>query len=541
MRRRHAAALLALVCGALLCFSWFSTVRRSREEILLFQQQMKALNEHLYRAEERYVQRTRDLKLLLSKVRTFNNRSFQRTNGNAKWQHLSVAERRRTVVSNMTGLDVLHIPSLYNYLPHLQGRHEGLTPAVEVSTRRAKVKRADQTYLVDTLNSLIHELSHEEREDCIIMVSIGETNVSFVNTMVENLQNRFGLEMDSGLLEIISPPEMYYPDFTKLRETFGDAWEKVRWRTKQNLDYCFLMLHAQAKGTYYVQLEDDIVALPNFLSLMKNFAEHQPSEDWMVLEFSQLGFIGKLFKSSDLNIIVEFVLMFYKDKPIDWLLDHILWVKVCNPEKDSKHCERQKGNLRIRFKPSLFQHVGKYSSLSGKVHKLMDRDFGSPPLQSVNVNPPAEVSTSLKVYKQYGLPKAYLAEDFFWALTPKADDYIMFTFLQPESLKRYYFRSGNAEHPGDKLYNTTVEVFLPLGKNIGKEALKDGRNINSKSKQTEDGYLHIGMFKNGIAEGTIDPLLGNIASMRLHVLMDSPVWVILSEIRIERESTSHLT
>lgn len=26
--------------------------------------------------------------------------------------------------------------------------------------------------------------------------------------------------------------------------------------------------------------------------------------------------------------------MFHKDKPIDWLLDHILWVKVCNPEKD---------------------------------------------------------------------------------------------------------------------------------------------------------------------------------------------------------------
>ena len=26
--------------------------------------------------------------------------------------------------------------------------------------------------------------------------------------------------------------------------------------------------------------------------------------------------------------------MFHKDKPVDWLLDHILWVKVCNPEKD---------------------------------------------------------------------------------------------------------------------------------------------------------------------------------------------------------------
>lgn len=54
-----------------------------------------------------------------------------------------------------------------------------------------------------------------------------------------------------------------------------------------------------------------------------------------MLEFSYLGFIGKLFKSTDLPLVVEFFLMFYKDKPIDWLLDHLLSVKVCNPEKDA--------------------------------------------------------------------------------------------------------------------------------------------------------------------------------------------------------------
>ena len=51
--------------------------------------------------------------------------------------------------------------------------------------------------------------------------------------------------------------------------------------------------------------------------------------------FSSLFVSGKLFKSSDLNLVVEFFLMFHKEKPIDWLLDHILYVKVCNPEKDT--------------------------------------------------------------------------------------------------------------------------------------------------------------------------------------------------------------
>lgn len=30
----------------------------------------------------------------------------------------------------------------------------------------------------------------------------------------------------------------------------------LRWRTKQNLDYCFLMMYAQSKGTYYVQVRN---------------------------------------------------------------------------------------------------------------------------------------------------------------------------------------------------------------------------------------------------------------------------------------------
>lgn len=116
---------------------------------------------------------------------------------------------------------------------------------------------------------------------------------------------------------------------------------------------------------------------------------HSPSPSTFLL------LSGKMFQAPDLNLIVEFILMFYKEKPIDWLLDHILWVKVCNPEKDAvrrncvcvgrgylqlfftiypfflqKHCERQKSSLRVRFRPSLFQHVGLHSSLAGKIQKL---------------------------------------------------------------------------------------------------------------------------------------------------------------------------
>ncbi|KAG7459126.1 hypothetical protein JOB18_024113 [Solea senegalensis] len=294
------------------------------------------------------------------------------------------------------------------------------------------------------------------------------------------------------------------------------------------------MMYAQAKGTYYVQLEDDIVARPNYFTTMKNFALQQPSEEWMILEFSQLGFIGKMFKSLDLSLIVEFMLMFYKDKPIDWLLDHIMWVKVCNPEKNAKHCDRQKANLRIRFKPSLFQHVGTHSSLAGKIQKLKDKDFGKQTLHKGHANPLAEVTTSLKTYQHFTLEKAYLGEDFFWAFTPVAGDFIRIRFFTPVRIERFFFRSGNIEHPGDKLYNTSVEVLPFDNIQANKEALTDGREKTPKYQRTEDGFIRIGKFQNGIAEGEVDAMFGPLEAMRLSVITDSPVWVILSEIFIKK-------
>lgn len=39
---------------------------------------------------------------------------------------------------------------------------------------------------------------------------------------------RFAEEVNSGLIEVISPSPYYYPDFTKLKETFGDSKERVQ-------------------------------------------------------------------------------------------------------------------------------------------------------------------------------------------------------------------------------------------------------------------------------------------------------------------------
>ena len=65
----------------------------------------------------------------------------------------------------------------------------------------------------------------------------------------------------------------------------------MQWRSKQNLDYAFLMMYAQWRGTFYVQLEDDILTKPYFVATMRDFAleKNAAHEPWFVIDFCQLG------------------------------------------------------------------------------------------------------------------------------------------------------------------------------------------------------------------------------------------------------------
>ncbi|KAG8586804.1 hypothetical protein GDO81_005486 [Engystomops pustulosus] len=499
MRLRNGTVATALVfITSFLSLSWYTAWQNGKEKLIAYQREFHALKERLRIAEHRTLQRSSELHAILEQFR----RAVTEANGSRDaLSHFS--DEAHKLLKDLNYRKTLQVPNIYYHMPHLLNHEGSLQPAVQVGLGRTgvsivmgipTVKRKVKSYLSETLHSLIDKLSPEEKLDCVIIVFIGETDLEYVHSVVGSLEKEFSTEIGSGLVEVISPPATYYPDLTNLKETFGDSKERVRWRTKQNLDYCFLMMYAQRKGIYYIQLEDDIVAKQNYFSTIKNFALQLSNEEWMILEFSQLGFIGKMFQAPDITLIVEFILMFYKEKPIDWLLDHILWVKVCNPEKDA------------------------------------DKDFLKPLLHKIHVNPPAEVSTSLKVYQGHTLEKTYLGEDFFWAITPIAGDYILFKFDKPMHVERYLFRSGNPEHPGDLLTNTTVEV-LPYQKDI-LDLKKE-----TKEKRLSDGFFRIGKFEDGVAEGPLDPGLNPISAFRLSVLQNSAVWIILNEIHIKKVPT----
>ncbi|MCI4379656.1 hypothetical protein PGIGA_G00230750 [Pangasianodon gigas] len=520
--------LTGLLCGGLLVFSSWNAARDDNTS-----DQFHKVYWRLIKAEQRGEELSFKLIQMLEKLKNLNNTGANQTITNSSRNSLVNS------LSNSSAREFLSpLPYALLYLPHLRENHDSLQPRVHLGQQRSgvslvlgipTVRRQKQSYLVNTVNSLLFDLTPEQKKDIVIIIFVAETDSAFVKSVAKSIQENFPDDVKSGLVEVISPSPYYYPNLSNLKETFGDSKERVKWRTKQNLDYSYLMLYAQDKGTYYIQLEDDIVAKSGYSESIKEYISNVDNEQWLFLEFSQLGFIGKLFRASDLPSIVEFFLMFHKDKPIDWLLDHILWVKVCNPEKDSKHCNNEKAKLKRTFKPSLFQHVGLHSSLAGKIQNLKDKDFGKQVLYKAHQNPPALLNSSLKHYQSHSLERAYRGEDFLWAFTPSKGDYILISFNTPQNVKRYRFRSGNIEANGDRFYNTTVQV-LPRDVSVRERA---EQGLLPCCKPSSDGFVVIGSFVNGIAEGPIDEALRDIDAMRLVVHSSSDAWVILSEIFIQ--------
>ncbi|XP_074603164.1 alpha-1,3-mannosyl-glycoprotein 4-beta-N-acetylglucosaminyltransferase a [Brevipalpus obovatus] len=438
-----------------------------------------------------------------------------------------------------TGLDSVRPPSLYNFLPHLSKAREPL----ELSFRRISsrypngrmgvsiaigvpnVKRPIQSYMLATVRNLIENMNFEERNDVVIVVFIAETDMEYVRKTAEDLEREFGEFIDSGLIEIIAPPTNYYPDFNNtLKLTLGDPLERVAWRSKQNLDFAFLMMYCQPKAVYYLQLEDDVITKPNYITKMKNAALKQSGEkkDWFIIEFCSLGFIGKMIRSVDLPFLILFFTMFHNDQPVDWLLYRIGHVRYCRIDSTDKACRQAISHHWIQYRPSLFQHIGTHSSLKGKIQKLREKSFKSTAFNPHTDNPSAVLTTTIRQYQSYSLSAVYGGFSFFWGLSPRAGDHVLINFTHPIVIDKYFIRTSNWEHPDDKFYNTSVQV-RPLFK----------QSSNNGFNATTDGFLIINSFKaSGTVEGSLAHL-GAIKMMRLFCHSASSKWVLISEIFVK--------
>ena len=217
-------------------------------------------------------------------------------------------------------------------------------------------------YLLETLASLTEHTTATEKSEVSVVVFLADFDAEYKNESVTAILKHHHEDVASGFISIVQVSSSYYPRLSDLKRNFGDAPDRVEWRAKQVADYSLLFMYSINISKYYVQLEDDVRSSLGFLKSIRQYISEQDRfhPEWTVLEFSELGFIGKLFRSSDLERLAEFMTMFYVEQPVDWLFRYF---KVATNQQQT-----------FMRKPTVFQHFGIKSSFDlSKENLLKDR------------------------------------------------------------------------------------------------------------------------------------------------------------------------
>ncbi|KAI6655558.1 Alpha-1,3-mannosyl-glycoprotein 4-beta-N-acetylglucosaminyltransferase-like protein MGAT4D [Oopsacas minuta] len=232
-----------------------------------------------------------------------------------------------------------------------------------------------EKYLLDTLDSLLKDPASFRELNILIIIFVADIDTDRCTSITSIVTERHGELIDRGFIEILCPHPTLYPSLDNVRQTLGDPEDRFKWRSKQNLDYAFMMWYASGKGEYYLQLEDDIIASRGYTYHINDYVNKVKDDFWFVIRFTQLGFIGKLMRANDLISFVQYLLLFYTNQPSDWLLYDYTRGLICYYEDPITECPSLVKKLYLFYTPSLFQHMGTISSLKGKIQNLKDPTF----------------------------------------------------------------------------------------------------------------------------------------------------------------------
>ncbi|KAM8861426.1 alpha-1,3-mannosyl-glycoprotein 4-beta-N-acetylglucosaminyltransferase C-like [Synchiropus picturatus] len=371
----------------------------------------------------------------------------------------------------------------------------------------SSVKRRRGNYLLETIKSIFDQSNYEELNEIVVVVHLADFDLVWCENLVQEITRKFGHHIIAGRLLVIQAPEEFYPSLEGLKRNYNDPDDRVRFRSKQNVDYAFLLNFCTNLSHYYMMLEDDVRCSRNFLTALKKVITSREGSYWVMLEFSKLGYIGKLYHSKDLPRLAHFLLMFYQEMPCDWLLIHFRGLLA---QKDV-----------IRFKPSLFQHMGYYSSYKGAENKLKDDDFEE---DSVDLpdNPPARLYTNIKVFENYEATKAYssIIDEYFWGKPPSTGDFFVIIFNKSTKIRRITIVTGTEDRQSDILHHGALEV--------GQKSVetKQGRQCGS--------YITLGEFKGGKIEvNNVDHKIGfDIECVRIVITASQSEWLIIRTISL---------
>nr|XP_032527340.1 alpha-1,3-mannosyl-glycoprotein 4-beta-N-acetylglucosaminyltransferase A-like isoform X2 [Danaus plexippus plexippus] len=406
-------------------------------------------------------------------------------------------------------------------MPHLIQRSSSLKPVFLLNGSRQDCELVigittthsdKELYILVSLMNLIDAMNEKEKGKTLIIVLVAELILDQVRPLLELLAFVFAEHVHSGLVEIVVPSPHYYPDLETLTTNPLDPSNRVKRRTKQNLDILYLMAYARPRGTYYLSLRDDITVKYRFVEHIMDFIKttSDTNPHWYVLEFCNVRGVGKVFRTKSMVQFMTYIQIFYKNMPIDWLLNSYIANSSCSRNKTTETCKKNKLKSKPKYPVSLFNHIGLYSTSEGKVQILKHLNTDEETLFTAHDNPPVDrVYTDIPAYDKHTLLRAYEGETFFWGKKPVEGNVVEFWFREPTIIVSYAFGTGNILHEKDKFYHAVVEV-LPY---------KRHQFIYDKDFG-EFGYVYGDLH------------FGELVAIRIRVTKNSTHMIVLSEIQL---------
>lgn len=336
----------------------------------------------------------------------------------------------------------------------------------------------------------------------VVVVLLADFDLNWVQQTVQTITEEFSQHLSKGQLLVIHAHQGNYPPLTGLKRNFNDAPNRVTFRSKQNVDYSFLLHFSSNLSQYYLMLEDDVTCSRNFLSSIREHVRSLVPSKWATLEFSKLGYIGKLYNSRDLPTLARFLYNFYQEMPCDFLLTHFRTLLMQDKP--------------IRFRPSLFQHVGMYSSFQGTLNNLKDEDF----VDEFADNPPADINTNIAAFSTYTPEQAYNQESsYFWGTAPIGpESYFQVAFHKPELVSRVRIQTGLDGK--DVLASAVVEIGRTL--------------VKTESKTECSGLETLGSLQQGqFDKSDIEKLVNtNVSCVQVRVTAEQSDWMVIKNFQI---------
>ena len=224
---------------------------------------------------------------------------------------------------------------------------------IGISTIKRKTKGSPASYLERSLNTHLKSLTDTQKEEIVIVILLADWKKEKRDSIQERLMETFDMYIKNNTIKLIYAPKRFYNSLLGLPQTFEDTKKRVRWRSKQALDYAFLAYYCSGLGKYYLHIEDDLESLPGFYKFIKNDLSSQAvmNYQWSIRHYGHMGFIGMLIKDEFLHGLADFWRLNYFEMPLDWSYKYFLrLLNRSGQEKNSiimpfRHIGRQSSSL----------------------------------------------------------------------------------------------------------------------------------------------------------------------------------------------------